>query len=180
MRIFAESCLMLKVDFKFPPWAADLEKHYQQVMLGVAATIQTNRGMLFDQEGAYNGHKRWEPLKFRAGQILSDTGTLRRSISPQIPNGRAGPGGIVKISGDVVTVGTTIKYAAIHNYGGVIRPKKAKALSWTVGKHRVFAKKVEIPARPFLDGAWNNQDQQEVYDTLKNKVARILNGSRAR
>lgn len=166
--------MIISAEFKFPPWAKQLEKHYRELMLGVAATIQTNRGMLFDQEGAYNGHKRWQPLKFRKGQILSDTGTMRRSISPTIPNGYAGPGGVVKISGDVVTVGTTIKYAPVHNYGAVIYPKRKKVLSWKVGKKRYFAKSVTIPARPFLEGAWNRKDQEEVYQTLKKKVFRIM------
>jgi len=42
-------------------------------------------------------------------------------------------------------------YAAIHQYGGVIRPKTAKRLSWVgPGGKRIFAMKVTIPPRPFF------------------------------
>ena len=41
-------------------------------------------------------------------------------------------------------------YAAIHQFGGVIRPK-GKALVWTdANGQKHFAKKVTIPARPFF------------------------------
>jgi phage gpG-like protein len=40
--------------------------------------------------------------------------------------------------------------AKVHQFGAVIRPKDAKALSFTVGGKRVVAKKVTIPARPYL------------------------------
>ena len=51
-----------------------------------------------------------------AGRPLQDTGSLRDSITFKV------------IDGQTVSVGTNKPYAAIQNYGGVIRAKKAKWL----------------------------------------------------
>lgn len=99
----------------------------------------------------------WAPPKFRAGPPLRDIGKLNNSISTQIiPEG--------------FRIGTKVEYARPHQYGAVIKPKKAKALRFPVpiqepqpkgvgrinnrkggiGAALVFARKVTIPARPFL------------------------------
>lgn len=72
-------------------------------------------------------------VKEDGGQTLSLTGRLRRSFTVDAGDGYA-------------SVGTNVKYAAIHQFGGVIKPKKAKGLKTPYG---VF-KQVTIPARPFL------------------------------
>ena len=79
---------------------------------------------------------RWEPsqrVKDEGGQTLSDTGRLRRSITVAAGDGWA-------------SVGTNVVYAAIHQFGGTIRPKTAKALKTPYGTF----KSVALPARPFL------------------------------
>lgn len=125
---------MIEIDFEMPNLYDKVQRHRDEIHLSLAAAIQTNRGMLFDQEGAYNGHDAWAPLRFRSGQILSDRGTLRKSLAPRPAKGAAGPDGIVELGADVVTVGTMIKYAAMMNFGtvglpgGVLRPTHAKVL----------------------------------------------------
>lgn len=125
---------MIKIEFKFPDWKGKLERAEEELNLFLAAQIQFNRGMLFDQEGAYNGHPKWAPLRWRRGQILSKSGTLRKSIAPYNPKGKAGTDGIVKFSGEKITVGTKLAYAKRMNDGttklpgGVLRPKNAQAL----------------------------------------------------
>jgi len=125
---------MIDIDFKFPDWAAKLRKKEDEINRFIAAQIQFNRGQLFDTEGRYNGRPGWEPLKFRSGQILSKRGTLRKSIAPYNPKGRAGPNGIVRFASDAVIVGTKLIYARMMNDGttkmpgGVLRPVRAKAL----------------------------------------------------
>lgn len=80
----------------------------------------------------------WKPLKLRDGRPLSDTGRLRRSILAQSDN-----------SG--VTIGTNLKYARAHQFGATIVPKTAKRLVFAgQGGRKIFAKKVVIPARPYL------------------------------
>ncbi len=124
---------MLEIEFTFPDWEGRLERKRGELMRFQAAIIQENRGQLFDSEGSFNGHEGWAPLGMRSGQILSDRGRLRKSLMGQ-GNGRAGPGGAVDFAGDVISIGTTLGYAKMMNYGttklpgGVLRPKRAKAL----------------------------------------------------
>jgi phage gpG-like protein len=74
----------------------------------------------------------------KAGQPLRDTGLLQRSISAA-----ADPGG--------VTVGTNLRQARIHQFGGVIKPVKKPVLVFPGPTGElIFAKKVTIPARPYL------------------------------
>jgi len=78
----------------------------------------------------------WEPLKIRQGQPLVDTGRLRRSITF-----KADPQG--------VTIGTNLKYAPIHQFGGTISAKNAPFLVFKTPTGFARKKKV-IPARPFM------------------------------
>lgn len=130
----------LDIKFSFPGWKERILKNWDDIHLFIAAQMQFNRGMLFDNEGLYNGHDKWAELRFRSGQILSHRGTLRKSIAPiggvVGPNakGKPGPNGIVRVAGNEVTIGSTLIYARMMNDGttkmpgGVLRPVKAKAL----------------------------------------------------
>lgn len=75
------------------------------------------------------------------------TGTLRRGI-------RAHP--VIRV-GDVFIgrVGVSVLYGRIQELGGVIRPRRAKMLSWVGpdGKRR-YARQVRIPARPYFRPAY--------------------------
>lgn len=81
------------------------------------------------------------------GQTLVDTGRLRTSITHQADR-------------DSVVIGTTVPYAAVHQFGGrtqprVIRARNGKALVFTIGGRTIFRRSVNhpgsvIPARPFL------------------------------
>jgi phage gpG-like protein len=80
----------------------------------------------------------WAKLKIRKGQPLRDTGRLQRSIVSS-PDAQG------------VTVGTNLVYAPVHQFGATIEPVKAKRLVFPgPGGKLIFAKKVTIPARPFL------------------------------
>lgn len=164
---------------------AIFHRERRRILTNVAATMQTNRAMLFDQEGGYNGHERWAPLRLRSGMALSNRGNLRKSIAPRGAVGVPGPGGIVEFVGDTVTIGTKLAYAAMMNWGttglpgGVLRPVRAKALRFYAegSKNPIFAKSVRIPPRRF--DQWNNQDQSEVDETILNSISRVFNEGRA-
>lgn len=49
-----------------------------------------------------------------------------------------------------VRVGSHRVYAALHQFGGKIAPKRTKALVFKMKGKTVFAKQVRIPARPYL------------------------------
>src|SRR5277367_6510564 len=113
---------MIRCEAKFPMslWHERLTKSQTRIGLFMAAQIQTNRGMVFNAEGAYNGRSKWAKLKCRQGMILSQTGALRKSLSPPTKDGKAGPNGLVKISGSVkdmsISVGSKLAYANMMNY----------------------------------------------------------------
>lgn len=127
--------MSVDIEFKFPDWKAQLSRKEEELNLFCAAMIQTNRGLLFDSEGSHNGRPGWAPLKLRNGMILSDRGTLRKSIAPYNPSGNPGhPDGIVKFESDAIVVGTSLLYARLMNDGttkmpgGKLVPVHAKAL----------------------------------------------------
>lgn len=100
----------------------------------------------FDNEQGPDGQK-WTPsyrVKHDGGKTLTDSGHLRDSIQHVASNGS-------------VEIGTNVVYARIHNFGGTIKPKTAKALSFFLpgisangGPGQVFAKSVTMPKREFL------------------------------
>lgn len=115
--------------------------------------------------------QKWRPLKYarpRGGnQPLRDTGRLMNSF-------------VGRVAGDAVVVGTAHPAAALHQSGGVVRPKKGKFLAVPLTKeavragsprrlkgsakvplfarkvggkwvgHFLLVKKAAVPARPFL------------------------------
>jgi len=101
----------------------------------VAATLDR-----FERGVAPNGTP-WKPsgrAQREGGQTLVDSARLRDSITHDF-DARS------------VTVGTNVVYAAIHQLGGTIRPKSGQFLKFPGPDGApVFARQVEIPARPFL------------------------------
>lgn len=169
---------IVDINIKIPKLMRKFMSQTHRIHMVLAATMQTQRAMIFDKQGAYHGRKKWDKLKFRKGQILSDTGTLRKSIGPSSPDGVTpghADGTIVRYSGDVVTIGTNIKYAAVHNYGKEILPKYGTVLRFPNGKGGfIFAKRVTIPQRQFND--INERDTKELRITMRNMMAEIING----
>lgn len=79
----------------------------------------------------------WKPNQEGRAPILHRTGALARSID-------------YTTSGMQAIVGSGLVYARIHQQGGVITPKAAKRLAFRVGGKLVLARKVTMPARPYL------------------------------
>lgn len=84
------------------------------------------------------------------------TGTLSRSIHMEAVEK---PGKLAAIK-----IGTDVKYAAIHEFGGVIVPKDAKQLHFVINGEDVFAKAVHMPAHPYLRPAMDEQKGNAVTD----------------
>lgn len=81
-------------------------------------------------------------LRFASGKkILQNMGHLKNSIT-------------YKSAGSQLLIGSNLKYARIHQLGGVIRAKSAKALRFPIstpaGIQWITKKSVTIPARPYL------------------------------
>lgn len=96
-------------------------------------------------------HPLYAPIK-RGPGILRASGLLRRSVS-------------ARVGMDEVRVGTNRIYARVHQFGAVIVPKRAKFLRFRLSIGMVRARKVTIPARPFM--GIDAQDEQEIGDVLE-------------
>jgi len=169
----------LEITLTLPNFAAYAERINREVPGLIAATLQTNRGMIFYKSGRYNGRRKWKKLECRNGRPLKDNNDLSQSMGPQndgmIP-GRF-TGSILKMTGGLegmVTIGTNIAYAHVHDRGMVIRAKNAKAMRFKCHGKWAFAKKVTIPARPFSD--WTRKDGKELVETIENYIGHVLGG----
>jgi HK97 gp10 family phage protein len=72
----------------------------------------------------------------------------------------------IKREGKYVLAGVFgVIYAKIHEFGGVIRPVKAKALKFQIDGKWIVTKKVTMPARPYLRPAVD-EHQSEIRDAV--------------
>lgn len=103
----------------------------------------------------------WKPNR-TGTSTLYQSGNLAASIDYQTGSGH-------------VEVGSALVYAAIHQFGGTIRPVSAKRLAFMIGNQLVFATKVEIPARPYL--GISGQDQTDVFDMIVDAILAASGGT---
>jgi phage virion morphogenesis protein len=132
--------------------------------LGEAAARAEHPKDLFDEIGAslvVSTQRRFEagvgpdgspwPPSIRAlaegGRTLVDSGRLMQSLT-HVPSDAG------------VEVGTNVLYAAIHQFGGTVRPVKAAALHFKLLGQDIFVDHVTIPARPFL--GLDADDEREI------------------
>jgi phage gpG-like protein len=101
-----------------------------------------------------------------SGPVLNQkSGALAGSIVATIDNSSPNVSVTVAASGD-------IKYAAIHEYGGVIPPHeivpdKAKALAFAIGGKRVFAARVNLPAIVMPERSYMRSSLAEMADEIR-------------
>lgn len=114
----------------------------------------------------------WPPslrAQLEGGQTLSDTGRLRRSFSVQSVSERG------------FVIGTNVRYAAAHQFGAVIRPRRARYLRFRLAGGRgtrkggrgrwVTARVVVLPARPFFP---EGRDLGEYAERMREAIAAWL------
>lgn len=108
--------------------------------------------------------QRWKPslrVQLMGGSTLTRDGHLSGSIS-----GNAGK--------DFAEWGVNRIYAAIHQFGGVIRAK-AGALKFVIpGIGFRIAKAVRMPARPFL--GVNDHDRSDILDIFERHIGAASDG----
>jgi phage virion morphogenesis protein len=138
-------------------WRINFTALHKEIGEHLVASTQ----MRFKEETAPDG-TRW-PQSIRAreegGQTLSDTRRLRNSITCA---GRP----------DRVEVGTNDIRASTHQFGAVIRAKRAKALKFRVGGRWAVKKAVRIPARPFL--GLSDDDQEAINEIIRERLEECL------
>jgi len=129
-------------------------------VIGTALVASTHRRFISqtDPDGAA-----WAALNpdyaatKRNARILTESGRLRDSI-----NSDAGR--------DQVRVGTNTIYAAIHQFGGTIKPVSASHLIFRLGNRLVMADSVTLRARPFL--GISSDDEAEIAEIVFGFVER--------
>lgn len=102
-------------------WTSGLAKGFRRAMIFVEGVAKKRFG--------------------KPGNIKARTGHYRRSISTS-----------VRILGDdlVGTLAGNVVYAAPHEFGAIIFPKKGQYLRFPIQGHWVSVRKVVIPQRPLL------------------------------
>lgn len=108
----------------------------------------------------------WAPKWGGAPSNLVESGTLRRSIR------------IVNIGGTTVIVGTDRIYAAIHQFGGIIRAKDGGKLRFKTPTGWVTVSKVTMPPRPFFPftpaGSLTSNAQEKIGAVLDKSIRAYL------
>lgn len=131
---------------------------YKKLHEQIGEALVSNTQLRF-RNGVAPNNKKWVRGYKARGQILVDSRRLRNAIHKRVT--RTG-----------VEVGTNVRYARIHQYGGVIKAKRAKYLSFNSGRGWARKKEVRIPARPFIGiGA---EDKQDILEIFKNTLEEAM------
>lgn len=102
--------------------------------------------------------KSWKP-NVAGTSILYREGNLARSID-------------YVATSDSVQIGSALVYARIHQMGGTIKPKTAKALAFMIGGEFRLVQSVTIPARPYL--GISGEDEREIISTTEDWMRRLV------
>ncbi len=134
----------------------------EALLEGLARQLQEQtRRRLLAEKRAPDGTP-WRPN--RAGTpILYRSGALARSID-------------YAVSGRQIRIGSGLVYAGLHQQGGTIVPKQARRLVFRSGGRQIFARRVVVPARPFLGISAGNAE--DLLDTVTVFLRRVLGGGR--
>lgn len=139
--------------------ATDVQKRDVLEAAGMALMSLTRRAF---QEPQLRPSPWKERLPGQGGHaLLKKSGTLWRSIR------------VSHLSASSVSVSSDRVYAAIHQMGGVIRPKTKPALKFKVGPQWVNTQKVTIPARPFfpvINGRFTEAAEQRIGRVIELKL----------
>ena len=110
-----------------------------EFMYEVGGRMADSTRLRFVDQAGPNGESWPQSIRARetGGRTLFQSGALEDGISHNL-------------TADGVEWGSNQVYAAIHQFGGTITPKNGEYLKFKIGNRYVSAKRVDIPARPFL------------------------------
>lgn len=109
----------------------------EQLLEALARLIQQSVRERLIAGGPAPDGSAWAPNIEGRRPILHRSGALARSID-------------YAVSGMQAIIGSGLVYAAIHQFGGTIVPKSADRLAFRIGNRQIFARKVTMPARPYI------------------------------
>lgn len=133
---------------------ADLPEEQLLETLGALGERQTRRRI--ESEKTSPDGAAWAPNRDGTSILFRSGEHLRDSIA-------------YEVSTPLVRWGSSWQYAHVHQHGATIVPKAAKTLAFTSGGRRRFAKRVTIPARPFVGVSDANaaEIRRDVVDWLR-------------
>ncbi|WP_320046500.1 phage virion morphogenesis protein [uncultured Ilyobacter sp.] len=135
--------LVIKID-NMEKRARNLSPVFRKISIDIKNQTMKN----FRQEKDPDGNS-WKKSR-SGGKTLTKTSRLKHSIRP-------------KSGEDYAMVGTNIKYAKIHQYGGKITAKNGKQLRFQYAKGKWASKKsVIIPKRTFIGISRKIKDRYEM------------------
>lgn len=134
-------------------------------MEGVGSMLVTGARKRIDTTNTAPDGTAWAQslrVKLNGGKTLHDSGQLLAGI-----NARA--------AADHVLVGSAEVYAAVHQFGAVIRAKTAEGLSFTLadGSHHVVSQGT-MPARPYI--GVSTEDEVTIFDLVNVYFGDIVRG----
>jgi len=143
--------------------AANRFGNLRPLMESVGTSLVYTTTRRFERGVAPDGRP-WPAKWDRTPSYLSASGTLKSSIG-------------FRVAGNVLHIGSPIKYARIHQKGGTIRPRRARFLVFKGADGRmVFAKKVKMPRRQWLpdEGTGLPADEERI---IKAAVKDFIEGA---
>ena len=152
---------MIKIDLKMSKKSTMEVKQYAKLMeSGIFAGMK--RAMFFAEAESKKSFIENHKGAAHSSKLTARTGHLRRSVQSQV---RRKTGLIIG------SLGSSVKYARIHELGGVIRAKGKGWLSFRIGKHFIKVKQVTIPARPYLKPAIES-NLKKINDIIGKEIER--------
>lgn len=101
----------------------------------------------------------------KSGNLKVRSGHLRRSIKSDVE---------YKRKTIIGRLWTNVIYAAIHEYGGVIVPVRARFLSFKINNTWITTKRVVMPKRPYLYPAIKN-NLNTIEDIIIEEIDKEIN-----
>lgn len=145
--------------------ALRVASHPEPVLRSMGTTLKSITEGTFNTAGAAYRPGPWPPKRDGTTSNLQKSTTLAKSF-------------FLEVGTRTATVGNPTRYAAIHQFGGTIRPKNGKALRFQSGGRWWTVSKVTIPARPFFpiapDGGLTSAAAQRVLSAGQRTLDRLL------
>lgn len=129
-----------------------------EMMAGIAALGESQTRRRISEEKTAPDGSAWKPNNEGTSILLQTGQHLLQSIASEA-------------SADTAEWGATWEYAHVHQDGMTIVPKNKKVLQFMIGGKLVSAKRVTIPARPFVGLSSENEAE------IEELITDVLGGS---
>ncbi|MEC9247321.1 MAG: phage virion morphogenesis protein [Pseudomonadota bacterium] len=129
-----------------------------ELMEGIGRLVQEQTRRRIEEEKTAPDGSAWKP-NHAGTSILYQSGALSASID-------------YRATETTSLVGSGLIYARIHQNGGVITAKNAKALAFQIGNRLVMTNSVTMPRRQYLGISADNQ--RDIVETAEDWVGRLL------